>query len=236
VSNFLLIHGSWHGAWCWQRLVPRLGERGHTATAIDLPAHGSDRTSPLLASLGRYARRIRAAARQLPTKPWLVGHSMGGMAISQAARGAPQLFAGLIYLCAFVPRPGDSMLSLARQDDGSGVGSSLSLGLAALKFTPARAKEVFYGDCNQSDADWATRQLRPDPLLPLLQRAGRGDVGLPRAYVACSRDRAISVEHQRAMAERGAIDHLVTMDADHSPFLSSPEELARHLDGIVRAC
>ena len=98
MASFLLIHGSWHGAWCWERLLPPLRARGHTARAVDLPGHGEDRTPAWRIGLGSYARRIVDAAGALEVPPILVGHSMGGMAITQAAADAPTAFAGLVCL------------------------------------------------------------------------------------------------------------------------------------------
>lgn len=116
MASFLLVHGSWHGAWCWERLVPLLESDGHEVTAIDLPAHGEDRSSPYLATLNSYGRRVAEAAGEFARQPFVVGHSMGGFAITQAAASRPDAFAGLVYLCAFVPQPGDSLIALGRQD------------------------------------------------------------------------------------------------------------------------
>ena len=234
MTSFLLVHGSWHGAWCWERLALLLRSEGHEVRAIDLPAHGEDRSSPYLASLRSYGAQVANAAGGFTEKPFVVGHSMGGFAITQAAASRPDAFAGLVYLCAFVPQPGDSLIGLGRQDPDTLVSSSTRMAFTGIRIRPERARAVFYESCSEADAAWATERLRPDPLLPLLQKLRRrAPAGLPRAYVECSEDRAISIGHQRAMAERGSIRHVVTLEADHSPFLSAPKELADQLGDIA---
>jgi pimeloyl-ACP methyl ester carboxylesterase len=234
LAAFLLIHGSWHGAWCWERVMPLLRERGHEVVAVDLPAHGDDRASHYRTGLASYARRVRSSAESLKRKPILVGHSMGGMAITQAAYDAPHLFAGLVYLCAFLPVPGESLFGLVRRDRASRVLANTHFGLARVGFATARAKETFYAGCSDDDARWAIGKLRPEPLWPLLQRVvGGPEPALPRGYIECTRDRAISIERQRAMWSRTPCQRVASMDADHSPFLSSPEALAEHLDAMA---
>jgi len=234
VAAFLLIHGSWHGAWCWERLVPLLSERGHQVAAVDLPAHGDDLAPHYRTGLRSYARRVRNAAGSLKEKPILVGHSMGGVAITQAAFDAPHLFSALVYLCAFVPVAGESLFRLVRRDRQSHVLAHTSFGLARVGFERTRAQEIFYEGCSEADVHWAIDRLRPEPLWPLLQRVvGRNGIDLPRGYIECTRDRAISIERQRAMATRASCQRVATMEADHSPFLSSPEELALHLHDMA---
>jgi pimeloyl-ACP methyl ester carboxylesterase len=236
MASFLLVHGSWHGAWCWDRLVPLLRGDGHDVLAVDLPAHGADRTASWLATLRGYGTRVADAARALPGRPFAVGHSMGGLAITQAAAAEPEAFAGLVYLCAFVPQPGDSMFALARSDLDSLVPHSTHLSVAGVRVRAECAREVFYASCSDADAAWATGRLRPDPVRPLLRRLRRGPPErLPRAYIACTRDRAISLGRQREMAARASIHRVITMDTDHSPFLSAPRELASHLGELAAA-
>ena len=198
--------------------------------AIDLPAHGEDRTSPLRVGLGSYSRRVQAAAAGLEEKPILVGHSMGGMAITRAALDAPHLVSALVYLCAFVPLPGESLLELARQDPSSRFPGSTLFRPAGVRIQPERAREVFYNGCSDADAAWATERLRPDPWLPLLQKlGGRALPELPRGYIEGTQDQAISVSRQRSMASRVSFDATTTLESDHSPFLSAPDELAGRL-------
>lgn len=234
MATFLLIHGSWHGAWCWERLVPRLEERGHRAAAIDLPAHGADTTPAYRATLGSYSRRVRAEAARLGEKPILVGHSMGGMVVSQAAADAPDAVSALVYVCAFAPLPGESVAQLARLDSRSLVAAGIALGLSGFRVRPERAKAMFYAACTDADADWASQQLCADPALPLVQRLQqRSSHALPRAYIECTGDQAISIERQRAMADPITLAGRASMDSDHSPFLSAPEELAAHLHALA---
>ena len=231
MASFVLIHGSWHGAWCWDKLAPRLRDQGHRVAAIDLPAHGQDRTSPLRVGLGSYSKRVQSAAADLAEKPILVGHSMGGLAITRAALDAPQRFAALVYLCAFVPLPGESLFQLARQDASSRIPENARYGPTGVRIQLENAREIFYNGCSDADAAWATQLLRPDPLLPLLQKLrGRTLPDLPRGYIECTQDQAISLSRQRSMAGRVSFAATATLESDHSPFLSAPDELARSLD------
>lgn len=234
MAAFLLIHGSWHGAWCWERLVPLLRDRGHSAVAVDLPAHGDDHTPLARVTLGSYARRVRETAARCETPPIVVGHSMGGMAITQAATEEPRAFAALVYLCAFVPLPGESLFRLGRSDAGSVVGRHARVRPKGIRLDPQDARLAFYGDCAPADADAALARLRPDPWLPALQRyTEREPIALPRGYIACEADRAVSIAHQRFMAERTPMDRISTLSSDHSPFYSQPDTLADHLDGMA---
>ena len=201
--------------------------------AIDLPAHGEDRTSPLRVGLGSYSRRVQAAAAGLEEKPILVGHSMGGLAITRAALDAPHLVSALVYLCAFVPLPGESLLLLARQDLSSRIPANARFRPTGVRIQLESAREIFYNACSDADAAWATRLLRPDPLLPLLQKLrGRTLPDLPRGYIECTQDQAVSLSRQRSMAGRVSFAATATLESDHSPFLSAPDELARSLDDM----
>lgn len=234
MATFLLIHGAWHGAWCWDPIVPLLRAAGHDVIAPDLPALGSDRTPWWRATLGRYGRATCDAARPAQ-RVIAVGHSMGGLVITQAAADEPALFAGLVYLCAFAPQRGESLLSLGRSDPAGRVPAAARWGLGRIWIRPERATEAFYNGCAADDAQRATARLVPNPILPLVQGVRRPvDLGVPLAYVECTRDQAITIDLQRRMHQRFRMERVVTMDADHSPFLSAPAELALNLDSIAQ--
>jgi len=234
MSTFVLIHGAWHGAWCWERVVPLLRAAGHTVVAPDLPGHGADATPWWRVTLGAYARRCREAAREAGGRAIAVGHSMGGIVISDAAAREPGLFAGLIYLCAFVPEPGESLMALGRRDRDGRAPSAMRRGLTRSTIDPERGPAVFYNTCPSDVAAAATRRLCAQPNLPLFQGASAPREPLPpRAYIECSEDRAISLAHQRWMRERAGIAHVATLATDHSAFLCAPEALAATLGELA---
>ncbi len=102
MSTFVLVHGSWHGAWCWNKLTPLLEREGHAVIAPDLPGHGEDWTPIPEISLQSYVDRVGEALDSAPEPAILVGHSMAGTVISQLAEQRPDQVAGLVYLCAFL--------------------------------------------------------------------------------------------------------------------------------------
>ncbi len=107
MATYVLIHGAWHGAWCWDKVVSLLKMKGHRVEAPDLPGHGKDRTPIGEVSLEAYAEKICKVLDAELEPVILVGHSMGGIAISQAAEYLPDKIETLVYLTAFLLRDGE---------------------------------------------------------------------------------------------------------------------------------
>lgn len=231
--NFVLVHGAWHGAWCWHRLMPLLEAAGATVVAPDLPGHGADGTPATEVTLDAYADRVVAAVEACDGPVELVGHSMGGMVISAVAERIPDRLAGLTYVCAFMPRDGDVLGALGAEDEDTELNAAIRPGPE--KGTVIVAPEVgpvFYDDCPEADAADALARLVPQPVAPLqtpvhVSEANFGRV--PRAYVVCTKDRAVSPKMQRVLIERVPCDPVIELASNHSPFLSMPEELAKVL-------
>ena len=100
MSKFLLVHGSGHGAWCFEKLVKELQNKNHIAEAIDLPGHGKNKIPIEDVTLQKYSSEI---LKSLNGPTIVLGHSMGGYPISLAAETDPTFIEHLIYLTAFVP-------------------------------------------------------------------------------------------------------------------------------------
>ena len=234
MSTFVLVHGSWHGAWCWEKLLPLLEAAGHSAVAIDLPAHGDDETPIAEATLEAYAERIGAVAAAQSEPVVLVGHSMGGAAITQAVQHCPESIGVLVYLAAFVPDHGASVIDQALADVGSLLHAAVEVdeqrGVVAID--EARVVECFYGDCAPEDISFARKRLRDDPLAPLVTPLSLGSADgadVPRVYIECLRDAALTLDHQRALRSALTWREVFTLDTGHSPFFSAPTALAEHL-------
>lgn len=234
MQDFLLIHGSCHGAWCWRDVLPRLREAGHRATAIDLPGHGTDATPASDVTLELYARAILAAIDAPVT---LVGHSMAGYPITLAAELAPAKIARLIYLCAYVPRPGLSLGDMRRDGPSQPLLPAIRRSDDGLTFTidPAMATGCFYHDCPAETAADAVARLSPEPVLPQSTPIGTlvNWQGVERHYILCEDDRTIPPAYQATMSAGFPPGHVSHLPTSHSPFLAAPEALARRLIAIA---
>lgn len=233
MSDFLLIHGSCHGAWCWDDLIPHLTAAGHSARAIDLPSHGQDRTPAGEVTLGLYARAIVAA---IETPVILVGHSMAGYPITAAAGLAPEKIRALVYLCAYVPLAGKSLADMRRMAPSQPLLDAIIVDEARVTFRvdPAKAADKFYHDVPPARAAWAIGQLGPQPILPQ-ETPLEPRHSLPRHYLRCTDDRTIPPEFQTTMTADWPAGTVSDLPTSHSPFLSDPALLAQHLDRIARA-
>jgi len=235
MSTYLLIHGAWHGGLCWRKAVSLLQADGHAVIAPDLPGHGEDKTPMATITLESYVNRVCELVTAQTEPVILVGHSMGGSVITQAAENCPDSIAALVYLTAFLPSNGESLMTWAEQDSQSLVsGNLVSMGAGIFSVKPEAIRDAFYDCCSPQDEEFARSHLvlqagQPfgAPMSTTDARWGR----IPRYYIECQRDRAITVGLQRAMQKHAPCRETFSIDTDHSPFFSAPEEL---VDILVR--
>ena len=238
MSVYILVHGSWHGGWCWRKLAPYLQEKGHRIYAPDLPGHGTDKTPIAEITLQSYVETICKIIDDQDEDVILVGHSRGGIVISQTAEIRPRRIRRLVYLAAFLLRNKESMIQFAIQDTDSLIPPNLVFSEdRAYHFIkdPGMIREIFYGDCADEDIEQATSNLVPEPTRPIetpmaLTEENYGRV--PRYYIGTMRDRAVSPMLQRRMNSAQPCRKVVWMDSSHSPFYSKPTELATLLTAL----
>ena len=227
MAYFVLVHGSFHGPWCWSRITPLLQAAGHSVATPNL-------ATAVPENLHTYAALVAEAVTQAGEQVILVGHSMGGLAITQAAELVPGHIAKLLYISGLLLRDGETLQSFLEAHADLGVDDLVLKNMkisddgALATFPTAAAAPVFYHCCTPADAAWAAGQLRAQPTAvyatPLgisQSRFGR----LPRAYVECSEDQAVSAAYQRQMLINTPCATRYALRADHSPFLSDVDGL-----------
>ncbi len=145
-------------------------DQGAQVTVVELQAHGADQTPIADASFDAYTAKVEAVVDHVDGPVILVGHSFGGMVISAVAERRPSKVQKLIYLGAFVPKDGDSVLALAQTDADSHLGPALTVDEAAgtADVAPDKLDDIFCADCSASELSGLKQRYRVEPLAPLL--------------------------------------------------------------------
>jgi pimeloyl-ACP methyl ester carboxylesterase len=235
-----MVHGAFAGGWVWGPLADLLEERGHTVEAPDLPGGGRDLTPVGEVTLDAYAKRIREVLESDPEPAVLVGHSMGGMAITQAAPRCADRVASMVYVAAFLPQDGESLIALTQLPEGEGDQVQANLVVSGdppvATMTAEAAHAATYAHCSDERAAWAIASSTPQPVFPFtepVQLDGFDFAGIPRAYVFCGQDRAIPPPLQRRMIATAGCSPVIELDTDHVPQLSRTAELAEALHELA---
>lgn len=225
-----LLHGAWHGAWCWDALVPRLAALSLPSIAMDLPAQEPN------AGLDRYAH-VAVEALAGVDDLVLVAHSLGGL----VAPLVPQLrrVSAIVFLCGLVPEPGRSAREQAaalpgiyseayrrapieRRDDGS------------TAMPASVAMELLFEDCDPALASDAVTRLRPQHWRLFTETSPMASwPDVPTHIIACREDRLLGVDGQQAAAHMLGVD-IHWLPGGHSPMLANPGHLASVLGDMVR--
>lgn len=240
MATFVLIHGSWHGGWCFDALRRRLEAAGHDVIAPDLPGMGGDEAALDAVTLDGWAEFVADLCRSAGPRPViLAGHSRGGLVISQAAEKAPEAIDTLVYICAMMLPDGMSRAQFKQLEGPNPAFDALispTPGGHGTRITGADPAAVFAQLAPPELAAAAMARLVDEPhrprSMPLHLTPGRyGRV--PRVYVECTDDRTIPLASQRRMQHLVPGARVETLWADHSPFLSRPEALAAILLALV---
>ncbi len=231
-ATVVLVHGSWHGAWCWAPVVERLEHSGIPAVAIDLPGHGDD-PGPLT-DLHGHGDAIRAVLDGIDGPVVLVGHSYGGAAVTDA--GTHPAVRHVVYISAFCL---DVNESVAGNEVRGGNGPDLERSIQVtpdgrMTVDPALATPVFFADCDPAVAAAAVARLCAERADGFAQQprsvAWRSR---PSTYAVCTEDRALTPDLQRNFGAR--CQTTVEWPTSHSPFLSRPDLVADLLADLAEA-
>ena len=167
-------------------------------------------------------------------------HSLGGLVISAVAEALPAHLRHLVYVTAFLPRDGDSLVRICSVDPDNPLNSASvrTPDGQCVTVDPERIREIFYADCPAADLALAKTRLGPEPLAVMFQtvhvtpeRFGR----VPRTYIHCSRDVALPLFVQELMVAASPCGTVLTLPTGHSPFFAAPQALAAQLGSLPLA-
>nr|WP_279347223.1 alpha/beta fold hydrolase [Govania unica] len=232
-----MIHGAWHAAWSWDKLIPHLTARGLTVHALDLPGHGADYDLDKQ-TLANYADHVTAFLDSLDAPAMIVGHSMSGAVLSEVAERRPDRITLLVYLTAYLLPDGVAMAKVMKEDTESTAArfSQKLPDAPAVLMSEEGLRTAVYEGCDPAEVTAIIARVQPQaiktfttPVHVTPENFGR----VPRAYIECTRDKAISLTMQQRMQETLPCLPVITLDSGHAPQVEMPEVLAEVLASII---
>ena len=220
MKSVLLVHGAWHGSWCWDLIVPRLEVLGINVATIDLPFNGFD--NDVLA--------VSELIDSIEDDLIVLGHSYGGMVISEATQAKPNV-KQLIYLSAILLKEGENVNGDEERTRPSKIRIEVDEDLNSIVKKDAIIP-AFYEDVAIDIAGKYLGKLRNFPINSISTGRGEAWKEIETTYVVCGKDSAIDPERQREMAELA--DSILEWDCGHSPFFSNPDILCSLLFELAK--
>lgn len=237
MTTYLLVHGAWHEAWCWEKVITLMQKQGYNVVAVDLPGHGKNTLDPTIVTLADEVQKVIEIARQQVGRVILVGHSSGGIVISQAAQQlGPEMVESLIYVDAFLPRNGDSVFSLVEMifnqlSPTDFPAHTINEAIIVSEdgktsvFKPEMAESFFYHDCSKEDVEFAINNLSRQSFASLGTPVSLSDEvygTIPKFYILCTESRDLN---KRFLTDYVRCKKVFSIPSSHSPFFSMPEKL-----------
>jgi len=231
-KNYVLVHGAWQGPWVWDAVKTSLVNAGNSVTVVELPGHGSDATVPSTLTLDMYRNKVIDALSKINGKVILVGHSLGGMIISSVAEQVPSKIEKLVYIAAYLPASGQSLLSLAGADKDSQLGGDSTLITNAdgtIDVAHNKIVNIFIQDGTAQVQSLVLQNYRSEPAIPFtnpVTLTGANFGSVEKVYIKTLQDHVVSPYLQNNMINAAGVKNIYQLNTSHSPFLSKPDSVA----------
>ncbi|SEI58650.1 Pimeloyl-ACP methyl ester carboxylesterase [Dyadobacter koreensis] len=236
-ETVVLVHGAWQGAYAWATVKSNLEKKGYKVIAVELPAHGDDQTSVAGITLSSYSAKVISVIEAQPSKVILVGHSMGGMVISEVSEKIPSKIVKLVYLAAFLPKSQQSLLEISSADKQTLLPAALEF--SADQTTVSVKKDnlvaIFCQDGSETIKQILLDKNRTEPLLPLTQKVTLTDANfgsVPKFYIRTVNDKAIGITLQDQMITTTPVKKVYSLNAGHTAHLSHANEVSKIIEEI----
>jgi len=233
-KTFVLVHGAWQAPYAWQNVKQQLESKGDKVIVVELPGHGDDQTSPAQLSMDVYRDKVVDAINTVDGKVILVGHSMGGMVVSAVSEKIPEKISRLIYIGAFVPASGQSLLELSMMDKQSLLGASLvpSQDQLTLDVKKENVINIFCQDASKDEQEMVMKNYRAEPAIPFTNKVAVTDANfgsVDKYYIHTTQDHAVGMDLQNQMVKTANIKNVYSLNSGHCPFISQPKEVTKLL-------
>lgn len=238
-NTYVLVHGAWLGGWCWNLVKLILEAQGNKVIAVDLPGHGENKKPIEEQNMETYTQHVVDVLKAQEEPVILVGHSMGGMSISQAASRVPEKVKKLVYVTAFLPHDGQSTDGLEdgikptpwREMAKQGIAVTMDETETISEMIPEAAMALLYNDVDEALAKEYVKNLVKENINAQYQAISLSEAfdTIDKIYVRCSIDTIMLPELQDKMISETPCKAVYTLEAGHSPYHSKPEELAEIL-------
>jgi len=233
MTDFVLVHGAWHGAWCWRKILPSLWATGHRAFAVTLTGLGE--REHLMSPDIPLATHIDDVAAVIETEELtrlvLVGHSYAGLLITAVADRYAERIVRLVYVDAIVPRSGESWSS--SHDESARQARRAAISRDGVIAPPPSSAYGLTGE----DAAWVDRRQRPHPgtvYEDVLHFDEARVAGLPRTFVDCTSPALPAIERSRQRVRSEPGWQVVEIATGHDPMISAPAQLLDILEQAGR--
>jgi pimeloyl-ACP methyl ester carboxylesterase len=224
MADVVLVHGAWHGSWCWRRVLPPLWAAGHRVLPVTLTGLGerAHQLSPDITLSTHVADVVTAMRAEECRDAVLVGHSYGGIVVTGAADELDSEVGRLVYVDAVVPTPGQSWAMCAPP----AARDERRAAIARHGYLPPPPASV-YG-VSGADADWVERRTTPQPG-GVHEETLAFDVGKwlarPRTYVDCTSPALPTIDPSRRLVRSQDGWEIVELATGHDPMITAAEDL-----------
>lgn len=236
-APIVLVHGAWQDGSSWSQVQQELEASGRTVSAVTLP--GRDGEDAGAQTLEGYRDAVIEEVEVYEEPVILVGHSFGGMTISAVAEAIPDQIATLVYVAAYLPSDGDSLLALSEADHISALGEEGNLSIAedysVASVATERFAELFCPDCEETSIEAVTASALSEPARPLAEPISLTDENfgaVPKAYILTAQDIVVGTQLQVMMLAHTPVDQIFVLDTGHAPYVTAAAELSSLIDQL----
>ncbi len=236
-KQFVLVHGAWHGGWCWNGVVKELEDAGHRAIAPTMPGHGSQDDRSAI-QLDNYIDAIVTAAKSSEEPVVLVGHSSAGFMVQSVAAKIPQKIDQLIFNNAFILEHGRCQFDLVPPEVAQGMTQAAAA--SDDNCVPVMVdfvKQTLMADDDEAAQNALIERLVPQPLALFTTPVDLDGLDLSRfkrTLVYCKNDQSLPPGAFIGMAQLLGEFDLIELDLGHEGLVTNPELLANALLKAVK--